>query len=112
MSNLNDLTAFESSVAERTAGMSLASLDDKNAPKVALLGALAWVHVKRTEPGLKYEEYMKRVTANEVADYLFGGDVDEDSSEAGFLDGDGGGAADGAGADEGAVLSGDGDRAE
>jgi hypothetical protein len=107
MSNrLNDLTAFEESMAERTVGMSLGSLEDETAPKVGLLGALAWVHVKREEPTLTYEAYMKRVSASDITTYLFG-DVD---GEAGFPDA--GGPADGAGDVEGEVLPGDGDSPE
>lgn len=107
MSNrLDELTAFEESIAERTAGMSLASLEDKDAPKVGLLGALAWVHVKRGEPKLTYDEYMKRSSSGEIARYLF----DEDEvAEDGFPDPAGSGAR--AGDDESQVLPGDGSAA-
>lgn len=99
---LDELTAFEESMAERTAGMSLASLEDKDAPKVGLLGALAWVHHKRTEPTLAFETFMKRTSSEEIATYLFFEPVVD---EAGFPDP--AGPARGAGDDEGAVLPGD-----
>lgn len=102
MSNrLNDLTAFEESIAERTAGLSLGSLEDKDAPKVGLLGALAWVHVKRDEPTLTYDAYMKRVSTSDITAYLFD-DLDDGAA---FPDADGSTAGPGDG--EGAVLSGD-----
>lgn len=107
MSNrLDDLTAFEESMAERAAGVSLASLEDENAPKVGLLGALAWAHLKRTEPTLSYDAYMKRTKTDEITAYLFA-DLDEDAA---FPDVDG--PADGAGGAEGELLPGDGDRSE
>lgn len=108
MSNrLNELTAFEESIAERTAGMSLASLEDPAAPKVGLLGALAWVHHKREEPTLTFDAYMKRVSSNDIAAYLF---EEPTVDDAGFPDpaGPEGAAGDG----EGAVLPGDGRPAE
>lgn len=102
MSNrLNDLTAFEESTAERTAGMSLGSLEDADAPKVALLGALAWVHVKRGEPTLTYDAYMKRVKTSDITTYLF----DDIDGDAGFPDAER--PAVGAGGGEGELLSGD-----
>lgn len=107
MSNrFNDLTAFEESMAERAAGVSLASLEDDDAPKVAILGALAWAHTKRDEPTLTFEDYMKRVKTTDITSYLFA-ELDEDAA---FPDADGSAA--GAGEPQSELLSGDGDRAE
>jgi hypothetical protein len=122
---MNELTAFEASIAERAAGLSISILsdEDRSQPRVALWGALAWVHRKRDEPTLTYEAYMSSVTPADVMDYLFPDDDEDQAAEVdedGFPDSDGDGPvgasagepAGAAGEAEGAVLSGDGDRPE
>ena len=112
MSKIDELTAFEASQAEKAAGVSIGVLEKPTEPSVGILGALAWVHIKRGEPELTYEAYMKRTPASEVADYLFGEDEEAVAvDEAGFpahAGGDEGSGGDG----EGDVLSGDGRPAE
>jgi hypothetical protein len=116
MSNYDDLNAFEVSEAEKTAKMSIGSISDDDVPKIGLFGALAWQHVRRSEPDLRYEDYMRRVKPSEPTTYLFGDDEDEDDEStpeaeaAGFPEPQGPDA--GAGGGEGVVVPGDGDRAE
>lgn len=112
-SKLDDLTAFEVMQAERACGVAFEKLGDTESEtpgRTALLGALAWVHKKRSEPTLTFDAYMKSVKFDEPADYLF--PPEEDGEGAGFpvaVGPDGG--ADGAGVEpgdgEGPVLSGD-----
>lgn len=116
MSKFDELTAFEVSQAEQQVGLSVEVTRDEHAPKLAMYGALAWVHVKRTEPTLTYDQYMKRVKPREPMNYLFSGD-DEDDVEtepgddldegAGFR-ADSEPAGESSGDDEGAVLPEDG----
>lgn len=77
---IESLTAFEMSMAEKKAGLSIATLEDPNYPKVDLLGALGWVHAKREEPTLKFEDYMKTRTLEQITDELGITDEDDDSS--------------------------------
>lgn len=67
---ISQLTAFEMSQAERTAGLSIASLEDPTFPKVDLLGALAWVYAKRDEPTLTFKSFMQDHTLEQITDVL------------------------------------------
>lgn len=67
---INRLTAAEMSIAERTAGLSLATLEDPNFPKVDLLGALGWVYAKRSEPTLTFKDYMAARTLEQITNEL------------------------------------------
>lgn len=118
---IDELTAFEVTMAERACGVAFESLqrdkDDHSPGRTALFGALAWVHSKREEPTLTYEQYMRRVKPDEIVAYLFPeppkaeGDDDagfpEDAAESGGDLGDEGDEVDapgGAGPEEGGDL--------
>ena len=57
VNKINTMSAKEMGLAERTAGLSLSTLEDPNYPKAELLAALGWVIAKRTDKELKYEDY-------------------------------------------------------
>ena len=59
------LTAMETLIAEKTAGLSIATLEDPNFPKVGLIGAMAWVVAKREQADLKFEDFMNEHTLEE-----------------------------------------------
>lgn len=67
---INQLTAGEMAIAERTAGLSIATLEDPNFPKVNILGALGWVHAKRSDQNLKFEDYMNAHTLEQITEQL------------------------------------------
>lgn len=67
---LNKLTAGEMATAERVAGLSIATLEDANFPKVPILGALAWVYAKRENPTLTYESFMDSNTLEQITELL------------------------------------------
>ena len=67
---IDSLTAAEMSIAERAAGLAVTTLEDPNFPKVDLLGALAWVHAKRSEPTLTFKAYMESHTLDQISDAL------------------------------------------
>lgn len=56
MSLIDTLTAGEMAVAEQKSGTAITALENPDAPKIALLTALAWVVMKRDNPKTKYEE--------------------------------------------------------
>lgn len=122
MSILDDLTALEVAQAEKACGMSYASMADRDVPKIALLGAIAWVHKDR-EPEFKlsYLDFMKTVKAEDISDYVFPDDEEDeagavarfpgaDAEQSGGLDD--AGSDGGAGGGEGEVRAGDGGPAE
>lgn len=74
---IESLTAAEMSIAERTAGLSIATLEDPNFPKIDILGALAWVHAKRSEPTLTFKAFMESHTLDQITEVL-GLEDDED----------------------------------
>ncbi len=75
---VSQMTAAELAIAERAAGMSIASFDDPNMPTVPLMGALAWVVKKRTEPTLAYQAFMENSSLDDIQTVLgFGGDDEE-----------------------------------
>lgn len=76
---IKDLTAREMSIAERKAGLSLATLEDPSFPKADLLIALGWVLAKRDNPTLTFEEYGDTHTLEEVVESL--GIEDEDPKD-------------------------------
>ncbi len=76
---IESLSAFEMSMAEQTAGLSVATLEDPNFPKVDLLGALGWVNAKRAEPTLTFRAYMESRTLTQITDEL---GLNEDGDEA------------------------------
>lgn len=77
---IDQLMASELSIAERAAGLSMATLEDPNFPKVDLLGALAWVYEKRQDHSLTYKAYMESHTLQEIGRVL-GMDVDDDDDD-------------------------------
>jgi len=75
---IDQLTAAEMSIAERTAGLSVATLEDPNFPKVDLLGALGWVYAKRSDLTLSFKAYMETHTLTQITEELGLADVDDD----------------------------------
>ena len=70
MNVLQSLTAGEMSLAERTAGLSIATLEDPNFPKVDILAALAWVYARREDRTITFEAYKDSKTLEEISDVL------------------------------------------
>lgn len=77
---VDDLTGAEIAIAERTAGVSVDSLEDHDYPSAPIMGALAWVAKKRHEPTLAYDDFMQRYTLTEIAEILGGDDADDPSA--------------------------------
>ena len=75
---ISQLKAAEMSLAERKAGLSIATLEDPNFPKVDLLGALAWVYTKREDQNLKFEDFMADKTLEDLTEILGLVDADEE----------------------------------
>lgn len=67
---IETMKAAELSIAERKAGLSLATLEDPNYPKADLLIALGWVIAKREEPTLSFEKYGETYTMDEITEQL------------------------------------------
>lgn len=76
----NTLKAAELSIAERKAGLSIATLEDPNYPKTDLLIALAWVLHKRENPTVTFEAFGMAHTLQEITDML--GLTEEEVEEA------------------------------
>lgn len=71
MSNkIETMKAAELSIAERKAGLSLATLEDPNYPKADLLIALGWVIAKREDPSLTFEKYGEQYTMDDITKQL------------------------------------------
>ena len=79
MSKIDTLTAGEMAIAEQKSGMAITALEDPNAPKIALLTALAWVVMKRDNPKTKYEDAQNK-TLSDLMDVLGLGEDDEDEN--------------------------------
>lgn len=77
---ISNMTAAELAIAERAAGMSIATFDDPNMPIVPLMGALAWVVKKRETPTLSYQAFMEASTIDEIQNVL-GFDEDDEDAE-------------------------------
>lgn len=67
---IQTMKAAELSMAERKAGLSLATLEDPNYPKADLLIALGWVIAKRENPTLTFEDYGYSKTLEEITSDL------------------------------------------
>lgn len=67
---IQTMKAAELSMAERKAGLSLATLEDPNYPKADLLIALGWVIAKRENPALTFEDYGNSRTLEEITEEL------------------------------------------
>lgn len=78
MSVIDSLTAGEMATAEQKSGTAITALENPNAPKMALLTALGWVVMKRTDPKTKYEDAQNK-TLSELMD-LLGLNEDEDEN--------------------------------
>lgn len=63
---IQTMKAAELSLAERTAGLSIATLEDPNFPKTDLLIALGWVIAKRTDPKVTFKDYGESKTMEEI----------------------------------------------
>lgn len=78
MSVIQQLTAGEMALAEKTAGLSIATLEDPNFPKVDILAALAWVYARREEPKVTFNEFKDSKTLEQITDILGLGDDEDD----------------------------------
>lgn len=67
---IQSMKAAELSKAEKTAGLSLATLEDPNYPKADLLIALGWVIALRTDKALTFEQYGETRTMEEITNEL------------------------------------------
>lgn len=79
---IENLTAAEMSIAERASGLSVATLEDANYPKVDLLAALGWVYAKRQDPTLTFAAYKDSRTLMQITEEL-GIDVEDDDEDEG-----------------------------
>lgn len=70
MNKIQEMKAAELSIAERKAGLSIATLEDPNYPKTDLLIALGWVFAKREDPTLTFEDYGNKYTLEEIVEQL------------------------------------------
>jgi hypothetical protein len=68
MNVLSTLTAGEMAMAEKTAGLSIATLEDPNFPKVDLLAALAWVYDRRENPKTTFNDFKDSKTLEQIAE--------------------------------------------
>lgn len=80
MNVIQSLTAGEMATAERVAGLSIATLEDPNFPKVDLLAALAWVYSKREEPKVSFDDFKDAKTLEQITEIL-GLSDDEDEGK-------------------------------
>ena len=78
MSKIDTLTAGEMAIAERKSGMAITALENPNAPKIALLTALAWVVLKREDSKAKYED-AEALTLTQIMDVLGLSDEEEEN---------------------------------
>lgn len=78
---IDELNALEEAEAEEKSGVSITALELPNAPKAKILAALAWVHMKRTDPRLKFTDYATTHGTKDVAAYLFSSEA-ADAEEA------------------------------
>ena len=108
---------MELATAEDTAGVTIARLQDPEKPQLKLLGALSWVHARRSNPKLTYAAFMETADMVELIEFAFPSE-EEDPEDPGPVEEGGdpfpGGPDDpGAeGTEQGAVLSADGDSPE
>lgn len=77
---IDELNALEEAEAEQVSGASILSLETDQ-PVAKLLGALAWVHKRRTDPKLKYGDYLKSARTKDNVAYLFRDSDDLDDDE-------------------------------
>lgn len=70
MNEIDTMKASEIAIAERKAGISIATINDPNYPKTNLFIALGWVVAKRSNPSLTFEEFGDTHTLNEVMKVL------------------------------------------
>lgn len=75
---IDTMKAAELSLAERTAGLSIATLEDPNFPKTDLLIAMAWVIAKRQDPTITFKAFGEAHTLKEVTEFLGLHDDDEE----------------------------------
>lgn len=69
VSPIKTMTANEQALVEEVSGLSLATLEDPNYPKVKVLTAMGWVLAKRTNPALTLLEYGEK-TLEEITEEL------------------------------------------
>lgn len=77
MNVIQTLTAGEMALAEKTAGLSIATLEDPNFPKVDILAALAWVYSRREDNKVTFDDFKDSKTLTEITEIL-GLDEDEE----------------------------------
>jgi len=70
MNKIQEMKAAELAIAERKAGLSIATLEDPNYPKTDLLIALGWVFAKRENPTVTFEDYGMQFTLDEIVGQL------------------------------------------
>lgn len=70
MNVIQSLTAGEMALAEKTAGLSVATLEDPNFPKVDLLAAMAWVYTRREDNKVTFSDFKDSKTLNEITEIL------------------------------------------
>lgn len=80
MSVIDTLTAGEMAIAEQRSGQSITSLENPDAPKMALLTALAWVVLKREKGNANYSE-AEALTLTEIMQLLGLGEDEEDPKD-------------------------------
>lgn len=74
---LDELNALEEAEAERVSGRPITDLEDEDAPKVKIFAGLAFVHRRRTEPKLTFNEFMKNGRMREFVNYVLGDSEDD-----------------------------------
>lgn len=75
---IQSLTAGEMARAEKEAGLSIATLEDANFPKVNLLAALAWVYTRRDDNKVTFDAFKDTKTLEEITEILGLADDDEE----------------------------------
>lgn len=79
--DIQELTIAELNTAEKKSGQSLSEVMGKgeDAPlPLNLLAALVWVHDKRTDPSLAFNDFMESTTMRQLQDRMIDPDEDDE----------------------------------